>query len=189
MTGQAGSYQLAQSVCYRQTRQRLLILDGLAETVSFGTTHFCAGRFEELSSLFAMCLRWADARLFENPADAFRHMDRCVWDVGGEEHATSKIEESLTAETSIDSSQTNVRRRATRAAKKCLSVDALLFLMLPFVTSPISQALWSQKEAGRGGGIEHDPQILSPVDRRRCNGHQIQLLILLTVISVQAGKG
>jgi hypothetical protein len=72
--------------------------------------------------------RWADASLFENPADAFRHMYRCVWDVGGEEHARSKIEESLTAETSIYSSQTNVRRRATRAAKKCLSVDALLFL-------------------------------------------------------------
>ena len=82
--------------------------------------------------------RWADASLFENLADAFRHMYRCVWDVGGEEHATSKIEESLTAEASIYSSQTNVRRRATRAAKKCLSVDALLFLMLPFVASRIS---------------------------------------------------
>jgi len=37
--------------------------------------------------------RWADTSLFENPADAFGTGAYCVWDVGGEEHARSKLED------------------------------------------------------------------------------------------------
>jgi hypothetical protein len=84
-------------------------------------------------------------------------MCRCVWDVGGEEHRRLKVDESLTAGIFIYLSHrlTNVRRCATRAAKKCLSVDALPFLMLPFAASRIfASSVESEKKLVGAVGIE-----------------------------------
>ena len=82
--------------------------------------------------------RCADGSLFENLQDAFLHMCPACSGYGGGEHAGSEIQESQPRRLSIYSTLMNVRRRATRAATKCLNVDALPFLMLPFAASRIS---------------------------------------------------
>jgi hypothetical protein len=93
-------------------------------------------------------------------------MCRCVWDLGGEEHRRLKVDESLTAGIFIYLSHrlTNVRRCATRAAKKCLSVDALPFLMLPFAASRIfASSVESEKKLVGAVGIE----LSRPLEQRK----------------------